>query len=140
MRLALKLFRGEPAISRFVWNFSAIHKSSPTISTGAASTCSWIGHQVSGLRHATFRPIQTRFRFGSATLSLNLATQRNSPARSTKSTTSHACGALSACKHTVSCLLVSIRFQVLFHSPPGVLFTFPSRYYSLSVYRSHGRI
>ncbi len=25
-------------------------------------------------------------------------------------------------------LLVSIRFQVLFHSPPGVLFTFPSRY------------
>ena len=31
------------------------------------------------------------------------------------------------------CLLVSLRFQVLFHSPPGVLFTFPSRYYSLSV-------
>ena len=24
--------------------------------------------------------------------------------------------------------LVDIRFQVLFHSPPGVLFTFPSRY------------
>ena len=30
-------------------------------------------------------------------------------------------------------LLVSIQFQVLFHSPPGVLFTFPSRYYTLSV-------
>ena len=30
-------------------------------------------------------------------------------------------------------LLVSLRFQVLFHSPPGVLFTFPSRYFSLSV-------
>ena len=28
---------------------------------------------------------------------------------------------------------VSIRFQVLFHSPPGVLFTFPSQYYALSV-------
>ena len=26
-------------------------------------------------------------------------------------------------------LLVSRRFQVLFHSPPGVLFTFPSRYW-----------
>jgi hypothetical protein len=25
-------------------------------------------------------------------------------------------------------LLVGIRFQVLFHSPPGVLFTFPSQY------------
>ena len=34
-------------------------------------------------------------------------------------------------------LLVSIRFQVLFHSPPGVLFTVPSRYYSLSVIRSY---
>ena len=34
--------------------------------------------------------------------------------------------------HMVLCLLVSSRFQVLFHSPPGVLFTFPSRYYSLS--------
>ena len=27
-------------------------------------------------------------------------------------------------------LLVGTRFQVLFHSPPGVLFTFPSRYWS----------
>ena len=29
--------------------------------------------------------------------------------------------------------LAGPRFQVLFHSPPGVLFTFPSRYYALSV-------
>ena len=34
-------------------------------------------------------------------------------------------------------LLVNIGFQVLFHSPPGVLFTFPSRYYSLSVTKSY---
>ena len=34
-------------------------------------------------------------------------------------------------------LLVNIRFQVLFHSPPGVLFTVPSQYYSLSVTRSY---
>ena len=27
-------------------------------------------------------------------------------------------------------VLVGTRFQVLFHSPPGVLFTFPSRYCS----------
>ena len=32
-------------------------------------------------------------------------------------------------------LLVNIGFQVLFHSPPGVLFTFPSQYYALSVTR-----
>ena len=34
-------------------------------------------------------------------------------------------------------LLVSTGFQVLFHSPPGVLFTFPSRYYALSVTGSY---
>ena len=67
-----------------------------------ASTCSWLGHRVSGLRRDTLRSFQTRFRFGSATVSLNLASHRNSPARSTKSTTSHAYGALSACKLTVS--------------------------------------
>ena len=39
--------------------------------------------------------------------------------------------------HMVLSLLVSLRFQVLFHSPSGVLFTFPSRYYTLSVTRSY---
>ena len=29
--------------------------------------------------------------------------------------------------------IVNTGFQVLFHSPPGVLFTFPSQYYTLSV-------
>ena len=66
------------------------------------SPCSWIGHPVSGLRHATLRPIQTRFRFGSGPSVLNLAAQRNSPVRSTKSTRSHLDRALSACKHRVS--------------------------------------
>ena len=67
------------------------------------------------------RPIQTRSRFASGTECLKLARYYNSPDRSTKSTTSH---------FNVLCLLVSTRFQVLFHSPPGVLFTFPSRYCS----------
>ena len=68
------------------------------------------------------RPIQTRFRFGSIPyIVLNLAIYNNSPDRSTKSTISHL---------NVLYLLVNIGFQVLFHSPPGVLFTFPSRYYS----------
>ena len=51
---------------------------------------------------------------------LNLAAYINSPDRSTKSTTSHL---------NVLCVLVNTRFQVLFHSPPGVLFTFPSQYF-----------
>ena len=29
--------------------------------------------------------------------------------------------------------VINTGFQVLFHSPPGVLFTFPSQYYALSV-------
>ena len=53
---------------------------------------------------------------------LNLAGARNSLAHSSIGTPSLALR-----------LLVDIRFQVLFHSPPGVLFTFPSRYYALSV-------
>ena len=32
--------------------------------------------------------------------------------------------------YKVLCLLVNIGFHVLFHSPPGVLFTFPSQYCS----------
>ena len=68
------------------------------------------------------RPIQTRFSFGFVPyIVLNLAIYNNSPDRSTKSTISHL---------NVLYLLVNIGFQVLFHSPPGVLFTFPSRYYS----------
>ena len=68
-----------------------------------------------------YRPFQTRFRFGSIPyLKLNLAIYNNSLDRSTKST-------ISRLKSLY--LLVNIGFQVLFHSPPGVLFTFPSRYY-----------
>ncbi len=36
-RLALKLFRREPAISKFVWNFSATHTSSQHFSTYMSS-------------------------------------------------------------------------------------------------------
>ena len=39
--------------------------------------------------------------------------------------------------HKVLPLLVNIEFQVLFHSPPGVLFTFPSQYYALSVTKEY---
>ena len=67
------------------------------------------------------RPIQTRSRFASGTEYLKLASYHNSPDRSTKSTIPH---------FNVLYVLVSTRFQVLFHSPPGVLFTFPSRYCS----------
>ena len=59
---------------------------------------------------------------------LNLASTGNSPDRSTKSTRSHL---------NVLPQLVNTGFQVLFHSPPGVLFTFPSQYYALSVTKEY---
>ena len=84
-----------------------------------ASACPWVAHPASRLRRATGRPVQTRSRCGSVSR-LNLAAHRNSLAHSTKGTPSHPQGVLR--------LLAGARFQVLFHSPPGVLFTFPSRY------------
>ena len=93
----------------------------PPLPFTATSTCSWIGHPVSGLIHATIRAVHPRFPCGSVPSVLNLAAYINSPDRSTKSTTSHI---------DVLCVLVNTRFQVLFHSPPGVLFTFPSQYFS----------
>jgi hypothetical protein len=52
---------------------------------------------------------------------LNLATESNSLAHSSIGTPSPVQDELR--------LLVGTRFQGLFHSPPGVLFTFPSRYW-----------
>ena len=85
------------------------------------SPWTWVGHSVSGLLYMTYTPysdsISLRLR---VFLTLNLAIYNNSPDRSTKSTTS---------RLKSLCLLVNIGFQVLFHSPPGVLFNFPSRYF-----------
>ena len=92
----------------------------PTAST-PSSAWAWIGHTVSGLWPLTRRALNTRFPFASGTEYLKLASDYNSPDHSTKGTRSPFNG-LS--------VLVSTRFQVLFHSPPGVLFTFPSRYCS----------
>ena len=94
----------------------------------SASTWTWVDHPVSGLLLLTSRPIQTWFPFGSVALPLNLASAGNSPDRSTKSTRSHL---------NVLPQLVNTGFQVLFHSPPGVLFTFPSQYYALSVTKEY---
>ena len=69
------------------------------------------------------RPVQTRFRFDSAALPLNLAYHRNSPARSTKSTTPQVLTpAVSACKHRVSGSL-SLPSRGAFHLSLTVLYS-----------------
>ena len=92
----------------------------------APSTWTWIDHPVSGLRPLTIALLRLGLPAGAPLLGLPLASERNSPDRSTKSTRSRL-------SHIALPPVVDTGFQVLFHSPPGVLFTFPSRYSTLSV-------
>ena len=84
----------------------------------APSSWPWIDHLVSGLHPATKTPysdsISLRLPY-----SVNLATECKSLTHYTKGTPSP----VSRLR-----LFVCMRFQDLFHSPPGVLFAFPSRY------------
>ena len=73
----------------------------PSLRVTAASTCSWLGHPVSGLMPYTYRPNQDRFHCGSVTW-LNLAHEINSLDRSTKSTPSPDKPAPTPCRHTIS--------------------------------------
>ena len=86
-----------------------------------ASPCPWVAHTVSGLIPATIRPIQTRFRYGFGCFCLNLATKINSQAHSPRGTLSGIAprtGLLLSTDTPLALqLLVSLRFQVLFHSP-----------------------
>ncbi len=85
----------------------------------APSSWPWIDHLVSGLHPATETPysdsISLRLPY-----SVKLATECKSLTHYTKGTPSP----VSRLR-----LFVCMRFQDLFHSPPGVLFAFPSRYW-----------
>ena len=67
----------------------------------APSTCPWLDHPVSGLMHATWRPIQTRFRYA-FTYRLKLAAYTKSLTHYTKGTPSHLKDAPTVCRHSVS--------------------------------------
>ena len=98
--------------------------SGPPLPFTAASSWTWVGHPVSGLRLLT----AALFRLGFPPAShLKCLT---SPAYATRRTVLQK---VRGRTHMVLPQLVNTRFQVLFHSPPGVLFTFPSQYSALSV-------
>ena len=86
-----------------------------------ASAWTWIGHPVSGLRLLTRAQLKLGFPAAPGLKPLAL------PAHAARRTVlqkvrGHTCEVLPQ--------LAGTAFQVLFHSPPGVLFTFPSRYCS----------
>ena len=100
----------------------------PPLPLTAASAWTWVDHPVSGLRMLTLALL--RLGFPSAPFLKNLT----SPAPATRRTVLQKVRG-SAYKAVPQ--LVNTGFQVLFHSPPGVLFTFPSQYYALSVTKEY---
>ena len=89
----------------------------------APSSWTWIDHPVSGLRYATLRPFQTWFPSGSG---CPHPYPRHVPQLAGPFYKKYAV----ALSRVTLPPVVNTGFQVLFHSPPGVLFTFPSRYCS----------
>ncbi len=90
----------------------------------AASSWTWIGHPVSGLRGLTLALLRLDFSLAPDFTSLTL------PVHATRRTVLQK---VRGRTYKVLPQLVNTGFQVLFHSPPGVLFTFPSQYCALSV-------
>ena len=92
----------------------------PSLHVTAASACSWLGHPVSGLIPYTYFAL---FRLAftvapSLDLTLRMKLTRWIVLQKAR-------------RHPNKFelrLLVGTQFQDLFHSPPGVLFTFPSLY------------
>ena len=111
-----------PQFIRYHFNGSRF---GPPWSFTSTSTWPWVGHTVSGRIQLTSYAL---FRLALATaphlkcLTLLHIVTRWPVLQKVRGHTSN-----------VLPQLVSAGFQVLFHSPPGVLFTFPSRYYALSV-------
>ncbi len=100
----------------------------PPLPLTAASTWTWIDHPVSGLPSLTLALLRLGFPTAPhlKCLTLPVSVTRRTVLQKVRG---RAYKALPQ--------LVDTGFQVLFHSPPGVLFTFPSQSYALSVTQSY---
>ena len=92
----------------------------PPLPLTAASTWTWIDHPVSGLLLLTLALLRLGFPTAPHLKCLTL------PVSVTRRTVLQK---VRGCAHMALPQLVDTGFQVLFHSPPGVLFTFPSQYF-----------
>ena len=97
----------------------------PPLPLTAASAWTWVGHPVSGLHTLTVALLRLGFPPAPRLWRLTL------PVYATRRTVLQKVRGPSYMIDVPQ--LVNTGFQVLFHSPPGVLFTFPSQYYALSV-------
>ena len=133
MTLHLNAFRGEPAIAKFDWSFAPYHRSSPPFSTDVCSVLHGVlpplqpAHgKITWLRVYSMR-LNALFRLAFAPASHLWLTLPHTITR--RLILQKARGHGDPKVQTLP-RLVGTRFQALFHSPPGVLFTFPSRYLS----------
>ena len=97
----------------------------PPLPFTATSSWTWIDHPVSGLRGLTLNALLK--------LGLPSAPDLRSLTLPVSATRRTVLQKVRGCTYKVLPQLVNTGFQVLFHSPPGVLFTFPSQYCALSV-------
>ena len=102
--------------------------SGPPLPLTAASSWTWVDHPVSGLLLLTLALLRLGFPTAPhlKCLTLPVSVTRRTVLQKVRG---RAYKALPQ--------LVDTGFQVLFHSPPGVLFTFPSQYYALSVTKEY---
>ena len=96
----------------------------PPLPLTAASAWTWIDHPVSGLLSLTLALLRLGFPTAPSLKDLTL------PVSATRRTVLQK---VRGRAYKALPQLVDTGFQVLFHSPPGVLFTFPSQYSALSV-------
>ena len=100
----------------------------PPLPFTATSAWTWVDHPVSGLQ------ILTLAFFGLGFPSAPRLKRLTLPASVTRRTVLQK---VRGCTRMVLPQFVNTGFQVLFHSPPGVLFTFPSQYSALSVTKEY---
>lgn len=135
IQLALKLFRGEPAITEFDWNFSAIHNSSPRVARRVGSVLPLLlqrvqpGHGLLTRFRVMCMPLNALFRLGFPMPS----DQRPLSSRHTAYSQAHSSiGTLSSrrtpahCKHTVSDT-ISLPSRAAFHLSLMVLVHYRSQ-------------
>ena len=96
----------------------------PPLPLTASSAWTWVDHPVSGILLLTLALLRLGFPTAPSLKDLTL------PVSVTRRTVLQK---VRGRAHMALPQLVDTGFQVLFHSPPGVLFTFPSQYYALSV-------
>ena len=94
--------------------------SGPPLPLTAASSWTWVDHPVSGLLLLTLALLRLGFPTAPSLkdLTLPVSVTRRTVLQKVRGRT-----------YKVLPQLVDTGFQVLFHSPPGVLFTFPSQYF-----------